>query len=58
MLICNFCNKLLKRKYGLDLIGRRYCGRFKCRFKIWVKKRKFLLINYIINKLSDIRGSK
>lgn len=44
---CTFCGRHLKRKAGLDLIGRAYCRRWRCTFTLFVKRRLLRLAHWI-----------
>lgn len=34
---CSFCNRPVRNKYGLDLLGRVYCERHSCTATTWIK---------------------
>lgn len=35
---CSFCNGVVGKKYGMDLLGRIYCRRATCKIYSWFTK--------------------
>ena len=47
--VCSFCGKTVKKKYGLDLLGRVYCKRRVCKLSTWYNNKVSMRVQRLIN---------